>query len=155
MIIESNRGTNPRNIIFYPPSYHPSLLPTTGKFCSPECHCSTSSTIVHSLFCVNIHVVISVQMCVLVYASSGLIKKLFGALLVGAFVATFAASALGYISPYSVDDANYPMPKRFFLQVGIECQLLAVQVGCLLSLTSDPGTLILLFSPRRFITVLK
>ena len=57
------------------------------------------------------------QMCVLVYASSGQLKKWGGALLVGTFIAVFAASALGYISPYSVDDPSYPMPKRFFLQV--------------------------------------
>lgn len=57
------------------------------------------------------------QMCVVVYASSGQLKRWCGALLLGTFIAAFAASALGYISPYSVDDPSYPMPKRFFMQV--------------------------------------
>lgn len=59
----------------------------------------------------------TVQMCVLVYASSGQLKKWSGALLAGTFIAAFAASALGYIPPYSVRDPSYPTPKRFFLQV--------------------------------------
>jgi hypothetical protein len=54
---------------------------------------------------------------VVVYASSGQLKKWCGAILVGTFIAAFAASALGYIHPYSMADPSYPMPKRFFMQV--------------------------------------
>ena len=62
----------------------------------------------------------SVQMCVLVYASSAHLKKWCGLLLFGTFAAAFAAASLGYISPYSVADPDYPMAKRLFLQVYID-----------------------------------
>ena len=58
-----------------------------------------------------------VQMCVLVYASSSQLKKGCGLLLFGTFAAAFAVASLGYISPYSVADPDYPMAKRLFMQV--------------------------------------
>ena len=64
----------------------------------------------------------------------------------GVFVATFAASALGYIPPYSVDDPNFPMPKRFFLQVQEKSSL----VSCFVCI----GTVVGLYPDVKFCSLL-